>query len=368
MLWRHRRRDGFVWKKHVKTIIVDRKARRAARMEAFGDAGARAAGRAQAAAGQGAKAAASGMMRAGAAIASGARHVGEAARERMPAAREALEKIARRLPRPDLKRTAAAARNPMSLMQAATYVVLALGGAWAITALVSSNPDERTRTATKTTPTEVANSGGTLFSLFQGTETITGSAAALDGDTLRIEGRIIRLAGIDAPELTQRCRNRRGRRWRCGAVARRDLARRVRRQTLSCTVETGTQDRIGSGTCRANDKDVSIALLERGRAFATDEANAAQKEAVRLAKDAKRGVWSGEAELPAEYRKRRWDRAAANTPDGCPIKGVHLSRNRGKVFITPWSPSYRNRRVRPSRGDQWFCAEDEALQAGFSPA
>jgi len=47
-------------------------------------------------------------------------------------------------------------------------------------------------------------------------ETIAGRASVIDGDTLEIAGKQIRLLGIDAPESSQTCTDSRGSRYRCG--------------------------------------------------------------------------------------------------------------------------------------------------------
>jgi len=46
-------------------------------------------------------------------------------------------------------------------------------------------------------------------------ETVTGRPAIIDGDTIEISGKHIRLHGIDAPELGQACL-RDGNSWACG--------------------------------------------------------------------------------------------------------------------------------------------------------
>lgn len=64
-------------------------------------------------------------------------------------------------------------------------------------------------------------------------QTISGTAVAVDGDSLEIDGHRIRLAGIDAPELTQSC-NRGGESWQCGKVAKEQLAALVRGKRVEC--------------------------------------------------------------------------------------------------------------------------------------
>jgi len=51
------------------------------------------------------------------------------------------------------------------------------------------------------------------------TQDITGGASVIDGDTIEVHGRRIRLYGIDAPESSQLCVRPNGERWRCGQQA-----------------------------------------------------------------------------------------------------------------------------------------------------
>src|SRR5690606_26832850 len=52
---------------------------------------------------------------------------------------------------------------------------------------------------------------------------VDGHATAIDGDSLYVAGREVRLMGIDAPEGQQLCR-RGGAKWECGEAATQELA------------------------------------------------------------------------------------------------------------------------------------------------
>ena len=58
-------------------------------------------------------------------------------------------------------------------------------------------------------------------------ENIVGIASVIDGDTIEIHGRRIRLFGIDAPESQQFCFRPNGEPWRCGQAASFVLADRI---------------------------------------------------------------------------------------------------------------------------------------------
>ena len=198
-------------------------------------------------------------------------------------------------------------------------------------------------------------------------ETIAGRAVAVTGDTLRIKGSYLRLTGIEAPELSQRCRNARGRRWRCGRSARTALRRLLGRRTVTCTIASrDKQKNLLKGTCEVGEKDVAHSLVLAGRAFATGGSYASYDSAEREARTKKRGIWRGKAQKPSEYRTATWDRAKRRAPEGCPIKG-RILRKRDKVYVVPWAANYRSVRVRRNRGERWFCSESDAIAAGWRP-
>ena len=110
-------------------------------------------------------------------------------------------------------------------------------------------------------------------------------------------------------------------------------------------------------------KDVGAELVRGGHVFAAGGLLQSYASEERAAREAGAGLWSGEAERPSEYRARIWDEAKREAPDDCPIKG-NVGRS-GRVYVLPWERSYRRVRVTRSRGDRWFCSEEEAVAAGF---
>jgi endonuclease YncB( thermonuclease family) len=139
----------------------------------------------------------------------------------------------------------------------------------------------------------------------QGDETISGAGIhVIDGDSLRMDGREIRLAGIDAPEYRQTCTDEKGAAWPCGKEARNALERLVRAGGVSC--HTQIEDRYGRALarCRAGGSDIAEALARQGWADgAGDRRFAEPSAAIAEAKRAKRGIWRGGHSLPADWRK-----------------------------------------------------------------
>jgi hypothetical protein len=70
---------------------------------------------------------------------------------------------------------------------------------------------------------------------------ISGIARVVDGDTLVIGERHIRLQAIDAPETDQVCLDASGERWTCGITARDRLAEHIGEHEVSC--DDGGTDR-----------------------------------------------------------------------------------------------------------------------------
>ncbi|RVI61297.1 thermonuclease family protein, partial [Sinorhizobium meliloti] len=94
---------------------------------------------------------------------------------------------------------------------------------------------------------------------------LSGPASASDGDSLRLDGRRIRIEGIDAPEIGQMCR-RGETAWDCGAQARRRLVALVAGTTTVCRLHG--RDRYGRelGVCAAGGADLGREMVLSGHA------------------------------------------------------------------------------------------------------
>lgn len=211
-------------------------------------------------------------------------------------------------------------------------------------------------------PIQIANA---IPAIWAPKETVAGYAVSLTGDMMRIDGKTVRMAGIEAPELTQTCSRANASTWNCGQSALSALRRLTGRHTITCDIQKidGTGHRIG--TCRAGDTDLAAEMVRNGHVFASGGLFTTYGSEQAEAQSVKAGIWSGTAKSPQDYRNERWETASRDAPQGCPIKG-RMAAN-GKIYILPWSRNYERYRVRDTRGDRWFCSEDEARSDGWVP-
>lgn len=139
-------------------------------------------------------------------------------------------------------------------------------------------------------------------------EALTGVARAIDGDSVVLNGREMRLKGIDAPEFRQTCTVS-GQDIACGRQAGQALARWFTRGLATCTGHE--TDRYGRllVTCRVNGVDIGADLVRNG--IAVDFGGYAQEE--REAAREFRGIWAGTFERPEAYRRRMRDQTTGLT-------------------------------------------------------
>lgn len=206
-----------------------------------------------------------------------------------------------------------------------------------------------------------------LAGLLPQSQAVTGRAVAVSGDALRVAKVTVRMSGIEAPAYAQTCLSERGRRWRCGVVAKTALARLVRRRTVTCDL-SGAPDEHGhaAGRCRLDEADIAAELVRGGHVFAKTGLFAAYRGQEDAARAAKAGIWRGKAERPSDYRAQKWEQAKSDAPDGCPIKG-NVNRGR-RIYVLPWAKGYERVRISRRRGERWFCSEEEARAAGWKPS
>lgn len=192
---------------------------------------------------------------------------------------------------------------------------------------------------------------------------VRGAARVIDGDTLEVAGVHVRLVGIDAPELHQRCGG-----WDCGGWARDELARLIGARPVACR-GAGT-DRYGRllARCDAGQGDLGAALVRDGAAFAYRRYARDYVPDEDAARARGQGLWRPglTVEDPAEVRAESRTAGAAVVPGECRIKG-NISAH-GRIYHLPGQRDYDSTRIDPARGERWFCSETEARAAGWRPA
>lgn len=132
----------------------------------------------------------------------------------------------------------------------------------------------------------------------------TGALQVVDGDSLRRGDMDIRLHGIDAPEYRQTCRDKHDSDYPCGKQATNALRGLVGKQEVSCTsIET---DRYGRAVavCRIGGLEINGEMVRLGWAIAYTRHSLSYVRLEAEARRARRGIWAGSFERPADYRAR----------------------------------------------------------------
>lgn len=193
-----------------------------------------------------------------------------------------------------------------------------------------------------------------------------GTAHVVDADTLRVGVTRVRLSGIDAPELSQRC-GPEIRKVACGAIAAEWLRRRVEGRHIIC--QAVDIDRYGRSVaiCSVGGEDVGAAIVEAGWATAYRRYSMAYVEQEARARAVRRGIWALGFEPPADYRRERRLANVPPTPNPrCPIKG-NVGASGKRIYHMPGSQAYPEVRIDTRKGERWFCSEREAVAAGWRP-
>ena len=131
----------------------------------------------------------------------------------------------------------------------------------------------------------------------------------IDGDTIILEKKKIRFAGIDAPETnfkgkSQFCLKNKEK-INCGEISKNSLTEKIKDKKLKCIIED-KKDYFGRylGECFINNDSVSVYMVRNGFAFDYPKysKNKYSKDQIN-AKNNKLGLWSMQFEYPWIWRK-----------------------------------------------------------------
>ena len=161
-----------------------------------------------------------------------------------------------------------------------------------------------------------------LFSLFffllstipsiSSEKNISGKAEVIDGDTIKINKKKIRLFGIDAPEKKQICKKiyidfiifNFQKDYKCGEKSTLALVKKVKDKKIKCILEA-EKDRYkrNIGTCYVESKDINRWLVKNGYALAYKKYSKKYLLDEQYAKKNKLGLWRGTFMKPEKWRR-----------------------------------------------------------------
>ena len=195
---------------------------------------------------------------------------------------------------------------------------------------------------------------------------IVGVASVIDGDTLEIHRQRIRLHGIDAPESGQFC-EKDGKQYRCGQQAALALADKIGRATVRCEQRDIDRYKRIVAVCRLGGVDLNAWMVRQGWAIAYRQYSRDYVGDESTSQAEKAGIWAGPFIEPSRWR--RGDRLATETAKepaatSCQIK-CNISRSGERIYHLPGGRDYGPTRIDESKGERWFCSEDEARKAGW---
>lgn len=191
--------------------------------------------------------------------------------------------------------------------------------------------------------------------------TLAGQADIIDGDTIKIGGIPVRLYGIDAPEGRQTC-ERDGRIFGCGKQSTQALAALIAGKPVQCEIVGRDDYARALGICSVGDIELNRSMVRNGSAFAFIKYSDRYAADQNAAEVAKAGLWAGTFVKPWEWRLGEVQ--AANKTRECAIKG-NINREGERIYHLPFQQFYPKAKIDESKGERWFCTEQEAIEAGW---
>lgn len=190
----------------------------------------------------------------------------------------------------------------------------------------------------------------------------------IDGDTLQVDGAIVQLYGIDAPELGQLCESD-GSLWQCGIDAALALRKLIdlSRGSFHCSPWQGERTAADPATyvCEVRHEDVALVLLHNGYGVALPGSFPDYRDAQDEARQARLGIWHSDFVPPWTWRGGV---ASAVRPSDaerhCSVKGV-TGGDGQRLYYVPTDPGYDAITVDPAAGDAVFCSDEDARRAGW---
>ena len=143
-------------------------------------------------------------------------------------------------------------------------------------------------------------------------DTISGKAIVIDGDTIKINSKKVRLFGIDAPEKKQKCKKlflsiyilSFDKSYDCGILSTNKLKNKIKDNIIICKTKGKDRYKRIIAECFKDKTNLNSWLVRNGYAVAYLKYSKKYLTAQNLAKKENRGIWQGKFEMPWDWRKK----------------------------------------------------------------
>lgn len=132
---------------------------------------------------------------------------------------------------------------------------------------------------------------------------ITGKPQVVDGDSLTLDGTLVRIYGMDAPELKQTCVSKKGKTQHCGDLARQMLQTIIHTNPVKCLPRGKDPDGAIVALCYGGPFDIAEQMIGAGWALPVREETEDYVRAETFARARHEGMWRGTFIPPKQWRE-----------------------------------------------------------------
>ena len=150
-----------------------------------------------------------------------------------------------------------------------------------------------------------------FFQNIQASE-IIGDPKVIDGDTIHIKSYKIRLEGIDAPEIKQKCKKpylqimlfNFQKDYYCGLISKKKLTQKIANKRVKCILLGKDRYKRYLAKCFKGTIDLNRWMVRNGYAIAYRKYSKLYVPDENLAKEEKLGLWRGTFVEPEQWRRK----------------------------------------------------------------
>lgn len=156
-----------------------------------------------------------------------------------------------------------------------------------------------------TITSKTANSYFRAKSYLQFDKEFSGKIKVIDGDSIKVGNKEVRLFGIDAPEYKQTCLNKNNQPYSCGKASLKFLKNLAHGKNANCIYDIKDKYNRFLAKCFINETSINQQIVANGMAviYNFNESDKEMEQLENKAKKQKIGIWQGSFQLPKDYRK-----------------------------------------------------------------